>query len=126
VRRRGFRELSSLRYDVVVHSNVLIISLEKQGVKDHTSSLSRTHIPKRAAAIAQKRRYATDTEIAEIYGVSVLTLRKWRLFGRGPRFYKIGRSVKYDIDEVERYVRSTGSVRAGRNDYSRSSKEEQP
>jgi hypothetical protein len=62
--------------------------------------------------IAQQRRYAADVEIAEIYRISVRTLRRWRLFGRGPRWYKVGRCVRYDVDEVEQYVRSTGSTHA--------------
>ncbi|MGD1096790.1 MAG: DNA-binding protein [Bryobacteraceae bacterium] len=66
------------------------------------------HGHNRAASIVQqRRRYASDIEIANTYGVSVLTLRKWRLFGRGPTFYKLGRAVRYDIDEVEQFVRAT-------------------
>jgi hypothetical protein len=64
------------------------------------------------AALSEKRRYASELEIAAIYGVSVRTLRKWRLFGRGPVFYKLGRCVRYDVAEVDRYVRSTGSTPA--------------
>jgi hypothetical protein len=71
--------------------------------------MSGAHSHSGAAAIVQRRRYASDIEIAAIYGVQVRTLRKWRLFGRGPRWYKVGRSVRYDIDEVEQYVRATAS-----------------
>jgi predicted DNA-binding transcriptional regulator AlpA len=66
-------------------------------VKSHTSP----------RGIAQQR-YATDTDIARIYSISVKTLRKWRLFGRGPRYYRLGRAVRYDISEVDQYIRTTG------------------
>jgi hypothetical protein len=68
------------------------------------STVKRTETQERGA-----RRYATDCQIAEIYEISVLTLRRWRLFGKGPTTYKIGRCVRYDLAEVEQYVRSTAS-----------------
>ena len=61
------------------------------------------------AAASPQRRYVNEFVIAETYGVAVRTLRKWRFFGQGPRFYKLGRSIRYDKDEVEQFVRATAS-----------------
>jgi predicted DNA-binding transcriptional regulator AlpA len=36
--------------------------------------------------------------------VSRRTLQGWRLRGLGPRFVKVGRAVRYDALEVERYI----------------------
>lgn len=38
---------------------------------------------------------ATDIEAAEFLGISPATLRRWRLVGGGPRWVKIGSSVRY-------------------------------
>ena len=41
-----------------------------------------------------------DVEVARLCGVEVSTVRKWRLLGRGPRYRKVGRCVRYDPDDV--------------------------
>jgi hypothetical protein len=38
--------------------------------------------------------YDTD-DAARLFGLSTITLRKWRVIGRGPRFVRLGRSVRY-------------------------------
>lgn len=43
------------------------------------------------------------------------TLRKWRHLGKGPGFVRLGRSVRYDVAELERFIeahraRSTSDV----------------
>ena len=44
----------------------------------------------------------TTGEAARALGVSVSCLEAWRIKGRGPRFRKVGRLVKYaDIDLEE-------------------------
>jgi hypothetical protein len=65
-------------------------------VKSHTSP----------RGIAQQR-FASDVEVAKIFGLSPKTLQKWRLFHVGPPFYKVGnRAVRYNLEEVEQYVRT--------------------
>jgi predicted DNA-binding transcriptional regulator AlpA len=43
-------------------------------------------------------------EVAEILGRPARTLRQWRYLGRGPRFVKIGLTVRYRPRDVERWV----------------------
>lgn len=38
---------------------------------------------------------------------SVHTCRTWRRTGPGPKWHKFGRSVKYDIRDVEQFVASS-------------------
>jgi hypothetical protein len=45
-------------------------------------------------------RYLDEAAVAAIYSVSPTTLRTWRCIGRGPRFLKIGRSVRYRPEDV--------------------------
>jgi len=46
-----------------------------------------------------------EAEIAERLGVSVMTLRKWRIFGKGPTFLKLGpKAVRYPEGELSRWI----------------------
>jgi predicted DNA-binding transcriptional regulator AlpA len=59
-----------------------------------------------AAATTAGKRYLSDREVAERYGLNVRTLQNWRTFGKGPKFRKFGRSTRYDIRDVERWCES--------------------
>ena len=50
--------------------------------------------------------YLNEKEVAQIYNLSVTTLRKWRLLGRGPRFVKLGRSVRYSAADLAGWLES--------------------
>ena len=45
-----------------------------------------------------------DTNAAPELGVSVATLRVWRRRGIGPRFIRIGRSIRYRRADIEEYL----------------------
>jgi hypothetical protein len=63
-----------------------------------------------------KRRHLVNTkELSEIWGVPESTLRYWRCAEIGPTYVKLGGRIKYDLADVERYVRANKrmpSVRA--------------
>ena len=41
---------------------------------------------------------------AEQLSLSPKTLAKWRVYGQGPAFYKVGRRVMYDRSEVQNWL----------------------
>jgi excisionase family DNA binding protein len=45
-----------------------------------------------------------EVELAARLGVSRSTLQSWRYSGRGPRFIKIGRLVRYRNTDVEAFL----------------------
>lgn len=45
-----------------------------------------------------------ETEASEYLGCSVAALRKWRLLGKGPRYHKIGRLVRYSDADIAGYL----------------------
>jgi predicted DNA-binding transcriptional regulator AlpA len=49
--------------------------------------------------------------VAEILGVSVATVRRWRLLRQGPKYMKIGASVRYSPDSISKFIntRPTGA-----------------
>lgn len=45
-----------------------------------------------------------DKEAARLLGKKVQTLRNWRFLRRGPAYIKLGRSVKYRIEDLQEYI----------------------
>jgi excisionase family DNA binding protein len=43
-------------------------------------------------------------EVASYLGVPLRTVYRWRTHGEGPRGYRVGRHVRYRIDDVERWL----------------------
>ena len=52
-------------------------------------------------------RALTEREVAERLGLSVATLRAWRHRSKGPRFLRLGRSVRYLPSDVDEFVRAS-------------------
>jgi predicted DNA-binding transcriptional regulator AlpA len=48
----------------------------------------------------------TESELARRASVSIAVLRKWRREGRGPRFLKLGRLVRYLVGDVDAWLHS--------------------
>ncbi len=48
----------------------------------------------------------TEPEAASILRVSLTSLRRWRRQGNGPVFRKLGRSVRYRLEDMRDFVAS--------------------
>jgi len=46
----------------------------------------------------------TTPEAAAYLGLAVSTLNKWRCYGSGPKFLKLGRSVRYRQSELDHFA----------------------
>ncbi len=53
---------------------------------------------------AGKARLLDCNPAADYLGLSPITLADWRVQGRGPRYVKLGRRVKYDIADLDDYI----------------------
>jgi predicted DNA-binding transcriptional regulator AlpA len=61
----------------------------------------------------------SESELARKASVSIAVLRKWRREGRGPRFLKLGRLVRYLVGDVDIWLHSHafgGSKQPGAKD----------
>ena len=47
-----------------------------------------------------------EKEVATQLAISLASLRRWRVEGRGPRYLKLGASVRYRIADVEDWLAS--------------------
>jgi Helix-turn-helix domain len=53
---------------------------------------------------ASSRRWATTKQVAEYTRQSDSKYEKMRLIGDGPPFYKAGKSVLYDLNEIDDWI----------------------
>jgi hypothetical protein len=58
----------------------------------------------------------TTYDVAQILGLSPLTLRSWRKrsLRDGPSFIRVGRRIRYSIQDLQRYIRSRTVLVKGR------------
>ena len=59
------------------------------------------------ATTSDTTRALTEREVAALLGLSVATLRAWRHRGKGPRFLRLGRSVRYLPSDLADFVRAS-------------------
>jgi len=52
------------------------------------------------------KKYRNEFYAADYLGIAVATLRRHRLTpGRGPKFHKLGNSVRYTVEDLDRWAR---------------------
>lgn len=54
-----------------------------------------------------------EHDLACLTGLSLGTLRRWRLLGQGPRYTKLGASVRYREEDVLAFIEQ--NLRGGSN-----------
>ena len=47
-----------------------------------------------------------EHDVARITGLSVASVRRWRLLRQGPRYLKIGAAVRYNREDVAAWLKS--------------------
>jgi hypothetical protein len=55
-------------------------------------------------SVMRNGRLMTTLEVAAFLSIPVATVRQWRYMGVGPRAFKVGRHLRYDPDEVARWL----------------------
>ena len=53
---------------------------------------------------SSRRITLTVVEAASYLGLAVSTLNKWRTYGGGPRFMRLGRAIRYRQSELDTYL----------------------
>jgi hypothetical protein len=82
--------------------------LDNVGLLIHAQHMSREQASIFAdqASVEASRRMLNEHEAAEMLGVSVALLRRWRWLRQGPRYRKCGRRVLYQIRDLDSYISS--------------------
>lgn len=65
--------------------------------------------------------YHNEKAVACMLGLSIYTLQKYRRQGKGPKYYKFGRSVRYSTRHILDYMqtneyRNTSEYKGGSDD----------
>ena len=55
-------------------------------------------------SIPAARRLLDTTQLCELLGIGHKAVEKWRLHGKGPRFIKVGKLVRYDEADVFAWI----------------------
>jgi len=50
-----------------------------------------------------------EHDVARITGLSVASVRRWRLLKQGPKYIKIGSAVRYNSDDLSSWLKSRPS-----------------
>ena len=51
----------------------------------------------------------TEHDVARITGLSVASVRRWRLLRQGPKYLKIGAAVRYKPEDISEWLESRPS-----------------
>ena len=57
----------------------------------------------------QARELVGSPGAARYIGVQPQTLANWRYLGKGPRYYRVGQLVKYDVRDLDRWLEQHAS-----------------
>ena len=68
------------------------------GTPGLNSSVGRGSTPTPESAALSQRRFLSEVELANRWGMSPKTLTRWRGMGRGPVFNKFSKKVAYPLD----------------------------
>ncbi len=66
--------------------------------------MTSTQASERDAEQTTERRLLRPDELASFLGIPVATIYRWRSRGDGPRGIRVGRHVRYRIEDVERWL----------------------
>jgi hypothetical protein len=58
----------------------------------------------------QERGYKTEKQTSDLLGVAPSTLKAWRVSGKGPRYFKIGRWIFYRQDDLDTWIEGQARV----------------
>jgi predicted DNA-binding transcriptional regulator AlpA len=69
--------------------------------------MNTSHICERESVAKERlKSLINEKDVARITGLSVATVRRWRLLRSGPQYLKIGASVRYTIESVAAFIQS--------------------
>jgi excisionase family DNA binding protein len=57
--------------------------------------------------------YMTTAELAELVRAPDSTVRYWRHCGKGPKSFRLGKRILYDVDEVRAWLKELEASGAG-------------
>src|SRR5690242_19298497 len=91
-----------------------IIELENQNLQLAAKAIFKPTVnnqpPPNPPAIPRQPEMLTAQQVASYFDMSVACVRKWRVRRKGPKFVKIGRSIRYKRGDVESWLDSCSGL----------------
>lgn len=56
--------------------------------------------------------YVTEKEAAAYLSLQSETLNRWRWAGKGPRYYRVGGTIRYKLKDLDAFTQPHGDSRA--------------
>jgi|SRR5579864_5175515 len=102
-----FKEMERLNLRIIELENQNRPQIEKPIVKPTANNPPAVN----PASLPKQSEMLNEMQVAAYLNISVATVRRWRLFRKGPRFVKIGSAVRYKHGDVEMWLDSCSGLR---------------
>ncbi len=76
--------------------------------------MTSNRISERDVELSSKRRLLRPDELASLLGIPLATIYRWRSRGDGPVGIRVGRHVRYRLDDVDRWLDEQRERHTGR------------
>lgn len=99
------REVHTLAVKEIERLNLQILELKNQNTVVYEQPPSPViHLPS-FPDVAKRQTLMNEREVAQYMRISVAAIRRWRLFKKGPKYLKIGSSVRYRKEDIESWLK---------------------
>jgi hypothetical protein len=110
------REVHLIAFKEIERLNMRIVELEIQNRQAAENSLPKPAVlppvhpaPIKPPSASDAPELLNEHQVAEFLNMSVASVRRWRLFSKGPKYLKIGAAVRYRREDVETWLNSCRS-----------------
>jgi predicted DNA-binding transcriptional regulator AlpA len=109
------REVHALAFREIESLNLRVVELEQDANRRANATRrevsSGNALPKRQTPAPEDlpARFLNEHEVARLCSMSVASVRRWRLFRKGPPFVKFGAAVRYRRQDLEKWLSSQES-----------------
>jgi predicted DNA-binding transcriptional regulator AlpA len=108
----AFKEIERLNMRIVELENQNRQAAEKPLPKPAAKESPAVHPAPMKPSLPDAPELLNEHQVAKFLQLSVASVRRWRLFRTGPKYFKIGSAVRYRRDDVETWL---SSCRAGQD-----------
>jgi predicted DNA-binding transcriptional regulator AlpA len=108
------REVHLIAFKEIERLNLRIAELEnrdRQQIEKEVIKPAISDPPGKPSSLPKVPEMMNESQVAEFLNLSVASVRRWRLFRKGPKYLKIGSAVRYRRADVEIWLNSCSGLR---------------
>lgn len=104
--------MSRLTYELNGYSGMIFGYEQIEGESRPVIKVERKNTEPESKIKLTPKIFLKSTEVEELYGISASTLANWRSKMRGPKYHKVGGSVRYKVKDLDEFMESK-KIRTG-------------